>query len=63
MPYECFSKVKGQLVTDRANQNPGVEQFIVCFPKRMGKDAPVAAQIDFIGTIILGTEKVFRDVT
>ncbi len=59
---ERFGKIEGKLVADRADKNPGGKQFVVCLPKRMGKNASVSLQIGFIGAIILIGQKVGRGI-
>ena len=62
MGNEGFAKIERELVADRTDKNPGVEQFVVCLPERMGKNAPVSLQVGFIGTIILSGQKVARSI-
>ena len=45
MGNEGFGKIERELVANRADKNPGVEQFIVCLPEGMGKNTSVFLQV------------------
>jgi hypothetical protein len=62
MADERSGKIEKELVPDRTDQNPGVEQFIVRLPERVRKDGAVSLQIGLIGAVVLGGQKVARNV-
>jgi hypothetical protein len=53
MGNERFGKIEGELVADRADKNPGMEQFIIGLSERMGEDTAVSFKINFVRAVIL----------
>jgi hypothetical protein len=62
MDDERLGKIETELIADGADKDAGEEQWILCLPERMGKNATVSLQVDFIRPIVLTGQKVGRGI-